>query len=333
MKYHEKWSSFRITLLLYAIVLIIPLTFYFIYTSFDTMDKDTKIIRQVGWLDGSIRSFAMNAPDHNHQQMVKDIDETVQNISTWVIQNNNSKFYLGAQTLSQDLLAVTTCWNTYKQKLSTYNTNTAIEKPHLTCLDSVKNLTLIMENMVYLKQKDFINMFYWNLAVLMVITLLIIYFVRAYIRQQMKKHAIHDHETKLFNKTYFCAELKSSCARAMRNKTPLSVLSISIDDFGEESKHYSQKIQTYLLKTFGGLIISLVRESDVACRYNENHFFILLPETSEENALVLEKRISEALEKRDFGVIPELNFRFATSHLNYKETAEAFIERIETLLK
>ena len=333
MKFHKEWSSFRITLLLYAIVLIIPLTFYFMYTSFNVMDRDTKIVRQIGWLDGSINSFAINAPDHNNRQMVKDIDETLKNISAWVVQNNGSEFYLGAQTLSQDLLEVTTCWDSYKEKLPSQHTDTTIKQPHFNCMDSVKNLTLLIENMVYLKQDHFINMFYWNLAVLMVITLLIIYFVRAYIHQQMKKHAIHDYETKLFNKKYFCAELKTSCARAARNNTPLSLLSISINDLGEESKQYSEKMQAYILKTFGGLITSLTRESDVACRYDENHFSILLPDTSEENALVLEKRVREALEKHDFGVVPELNFKFATAHLNFKESSEAFLSRTEGLLK
>jgi diguanylate cyclase (GGDEF)-like protein len=167
----------------------------------------------------------------------------------------------------------------------------------------------------------------------MILALLMIYLVRAYIRQQMKKHAIYDHETKLFNKKYFCAELKTSCARAVRNNAPLSLLTISIDDFGKESKQYGQKLQAYILKTFGGLITSVIRESDVACRYDENHFSILLPDTSEDNALVLEKRVRETLEKHDFGVIPELNFKFATAHLNYKESSEAFRGRTEGLLK
>jgi PleD family two-component response regulator len=81
------------------------------------------------------------------------------------------------------------------------------------------------------------------------------------------------------------------------------------------------------------LITSAIRESDVACRYDENHFSILLPDTSEDNALVLEKRIRETLDKHDFGVIPELNFKFATAHLNYKESSEAFRARTEGLLK
>ena len=142
----------------------------------------------------------------------------------------------------------------------------------------------------------------------MMLILLVIYLVRAYIHQQMKKHAIHDHETKLFNKKYFCAELKTSCARAERNDSPLSILSISIDDFGKGSKVYSKHTKDNILKMLGELITSLTRTSDVACRYDENHFSILLPDTPEENALILEGRIREAFEKHDFHATPNLNF-------------------------
>ena len=50
MKMQKEWSAFRLTLLLYSIVLIIPLTFYFLHTSFNTAQDDTKVIRQIGWL-------------------------------------------------------------------------------------------------------------------------------------------------------------------------------------------------------------------------------------------------------------------------------------------
>lgn len=333
MKLHKEWSSFRITLLLYAIIFIIPLTFYFVYSSFNTLDADTKVLRHAGWLEGTAMTLSIDPSDQNNQQLVKHIDEALQNLSVWVTQNNDSKFYLGGQTLSKDLLSVTTCWDTYKQKLSTHHTDTAIQKHHLTCMDSVKNLTLIIENMIYLKQKDFTNMFYWNLAIVMIITVLLIYLVRAYIHSQMRKHAIHDHETKLFNKKYFCAELKTSCARAVRNNSPLSLLAISIDDFGKESKSYDKKTKEYILNMLGELITSLTRTSDVASRYDESHFSILLPDTQEENALILERRVREELEKYDFGVIPKLHFKFATAHLNYKESSEAFRARTEKLLK
>ncbi len=45
----KEWSSFRITLLLYLVVFILPFSFYYVYTSFQTMQQDTKIVRQSTW--------------------------------------------------------------------------------------------------------------------------------------------------------------------------------------------------------------------------------------------------------------------------------------------
>ncbi len=325
----KEWSSFRITLILYLVIFILPFSFYFVYTSFQTMQNDTRIVHQSSSVSGAMAHLALM---QNDQKAVAHIDKALQEISPWVSQNSDSNLYIGSQTLSEDFSQIEACWTDYKEGYLKHG-HTAITQQSLQCYALTDTFATVIEKMVYLKQNKIINLFYGSLALAMIFALLMIYLVRVYIRQQMKKHAINDHDTKLFNKKYFCAELKSSCARAVRNNAPLSLLSISIDDFGEESKHYSQKIQTYLLKTCGGLITSLTRESDVACRYDDNHFSILLPDTSEENASNLEKRVRETLERHDFGVIPELNFRFATAHLNYKETPEAFIKRIETLLK
>ncbi|MDM5263081.1 GGDEF domain-containing protein [Sulfurovum sp. XTW-4] len=325
----KEWSSFRITLILYLVILILPFSFYFVYTSFQTMRNDTRIVHQSSWTAGAMVHLALM---QNDQETVAHIDKSLQKLSPWVSKNNDSNLYIGSQTLSEDFSQIEACWATYKENYLKHD-NTDKTQQSLQCYELTDTFATVIEKMVYLKQNKIINVFYMSLALAMIFALLMIYLVRAYIHQQMKKHAIHDHETKLFNKTYFCAELKTSCARAVRNNAPLSLLSISIDDFGKESKHYSQKMQAYLLKSFGGLITSLIRESDVACRYDDNHFSILLPDTSEENALILEKRVHETLEKHDFGAIPELNFKFATAHLHYKETPEAFMGRIETLLK
>jgi diguanylate cyclase (GGDEF)-like protein len=328
----KEWSSFRITLLLYILVLILPLSFYFVYSSFKTIQNDTKIVHQTAWMGGTVEYLALNLKSQNAQQTITHIDRTLQDISTWVTQNNDSKLYIGTESLSQDFAQVNSCWDEYKKIHPTQDT-LIINASSLQCWEYADALATNVEKMVYLKQNKMINLFYFALTVAMILTLLIIYMVRTYIHIQMKKHAIHDHETKLFNKKYFCAELKTSCARSTRNNSPLSMLSISIDDFGNGSKRYDKKTREHLLNILGGLITSLTRTSDVACRYDENHFSILLPDTPEENALILEGRVREALEKHDFGVTPELNFKFATAHLNDKESSETFITRTEQLLK
>ncbi len=318
MKMQKEWSSFRLTLLLYTLVFIMPLTFYFVYTSFNSAQNDTKVIHQIGWIEGVSESINTSSAYTLKQPMVQNIDAALQDISIWVRQNNNSKFYLGGETLSKDFSNVMTCWSKYKQK-SSYNIHDT------KCSHQIKNLTVIIENMVYLKQKNLVNMFYWNLAIAMLITLLLIYFVRVYIHKQMKKHSIHDHETHLFNQKYFLSELHSTFSGSIRHGNPLSLLSVSLNGFTE--KTYDKKTKNNLMKELGELFTSVTRNSDISCRYDENHFAVLLPLTNREHALILEDRLREALENHDFKVAPEMKFSFVTTEANAEETEEAFIAR------
>ena len=189
------------------------------------------------------------------------------------------------------------------------------------------SLAIIVEKMVYLKQKKMINLFYFSLTIAMMLILLVIYMVRIYIHKQMKKHAIHDHETKLFNKKYFMAELKITCSRSARHNYPLSILCVSIDNFEKENKTYNKRTKRNTLKVFGILMHALVRDGDIACRYDENHFFILLPFTEQENALILEERIRQALEKDNWMRTKKIVFKFKTTEFDKKESEEAFITR------
>jgi len=308
------------------------MSFYLVYASFKTIQNDTTIVFQSSQTGGLMEYLALAPETPNVKQMVTHIESNLQNISAWVDQNDKSELYIGAESLSVDFSEVVACWEQYKKVF--FSQDTAMIREHaLECQEKSNALAIVIEKMVYLKQNKMINLFYFALAVAMLLTLLIIYMVRLYIHNQIKKHAIHDHETKLFNKKYFCAELKTSSARADRNKAPLSLLAISINDFKKESKKYDTKTREHILNMLGGLITSLTRTSDVACRYDENRFSILLPDTPEENALILEGRIREAFEKHDFGVSPELTFTFTTTHLEDKESADAFIARIEVLLK
>ena len=94
---------------------------------------------------------------------------------------------------------------------------------------------------------------------------------------------------------------------------------------------YDKEKKEHILKVLGGMVTSLTRTSDVACRYDEDKLSILLTDTEEENALFLEGRIRESLERHDFGVSPQLNFKFSTIYFNMEETAEAFVSRAQDL--
>jgi len=318
----KEWSSFRITILLYLVVLLLPFSFYFVYTSFQTMQNNTNIVRQSSWTAGAIQYLATS----QSVQQIQQIDKTVLHLSSWVSQNSESKLYIGKQSLSEDFSEVNTCWNTYKSSLTT-NDGTMIQQQALECYETTEKLALIIEKMVYLKQKKLINLFYASLTIAMLLILLIIYFVRTYIHKQMKKHAIHDHETKLFNKKYFMAELKMSCSRSARHSFPLSMLRISINDIEKGNKTYTEREKRNIFKVFGILVHSLVRDGDIPCRYDDNIFLILLPFTEEHNANIFKVRIEEALKKDKWLSSKKISFDFNITEFDKEESEKAFIVR------
>ncbi len=323
----KEWSSFRITLVLYILVLILPLSFYFVYSSFQTIQNDTKVVHQTGWIGGAIEYIALDHIDQDKQHTItQHIDSAFEDISQWVINHDKSNFYIGSTSLSQDFAQVKMCWNSYKQMISEHNT-LSIRDNALQCWEKTTSLAIVVEKMVYLKQKKMINLFYSSLTIAMLLILLIIYMVRIYIHKQIKKHAIHDHDTKLFNKKYFMSELKITCSRSARHNYPLSILRISISDFEKENSTYPKRVKRNTLKVFGILMHSLVRDGDIACRYDDNHFLILLPFTEEENALTLKERIEQTLTKDKWITSKQIQFDFNTIEFDKKESKEALILR------
>ena len=136
---------------------------------------------------------------------------------------------------------------------------------------------------------------------------------------------MHDHETHLFNKKYFLSELHSTFDRSARHENPLSLISVTLNGFTD--KTYDKKSKRTLMQELGELFTSVTRNSDIACRYDEDHIVVLLPLTDKAHALILENRLKEALENHDFKVSPKMDFDLVTTEAALDETEEAFIAR------
>ena len=310
MKIGKEWESFRITLLLYIIVIVIPLTFYFVHNSFNSLKEDTRVMKQIGWINAILETHSADK--------LNIINKRLDEVSVWVNLNNNSEFYLGSQTLKKDFSDVKSCLN---------NKSTMVSQS-IKCSDTLKNLTVIIENMVYLKEDKLINLFYLTLSIVMILTLILIYMVRHYIETQIIKHAIYDTETKLFNKKYFTAQLKTACASAIRREQPLSIVSVFIPDMESENSTYSKNDKKHIFRVFGALLDSTVRDCDVACRYEDGLFFIMLPDTKKENAVFLEVRVDKIVKEHNFEVVPKPEFKFEISEYDRNKNPKMFIEEV-----
>jgi diguanylate cyclase (GGDEF)-like protein len=317
MHIRETHTSFKITALLYIVVVLLGMGFYYIYTSFENMQQDTHTMHQSGWLRGISEHHAKTPSP----EVLSQIRQTLETLSPWVDNHSHSDFYAGHTTLTQEYHQVKKCWETYPA---------STPKVQQQCRMATVALDSSISRIVYPEQQQLDNMLYIILVITLFTVLYLIYFVRLYIALQMKKHAIHDHETKLYNRKYLMEELKSTCARASRYDYPLSLLSVTITNFDNEG--YDEKIQARIMEILGGLITAMIRTSDVACRYDENHIVVLLPFTELSNAGILEARMKETFASHDFMVETAPAFKFSTIQYNHDESPDSCMKRAEAFI-
>ncbi|HMW88716.1 MAG TPA: GGDEF domain-containing protein [Candidatus Obscuribacter sp.] len=111
--------------------------------------------------------------------------------------------------------------------------------------------------------------------------------------EDIEKLALLDPVTELYNHRAFIKELKAELARAKRYKHPASLVMISIDGYDELSRQYGQLTCDALLKIASHAIRSALREVDVACKYSESNYGIILPQTSAAGASLVGERIRQ----------------------------------------
>lgn len=96
---------------------------------------------------------------------------------------------------------------------------------------------------------------------------------------------VTDPETGLNNRASFKVKLDEELKRAERYGVPLSALLIKL----------SGDVRPMTLKEIAGLLLLQSRDLDIIGRYGHSDFSLLLPNTPQEGAVLLARRISEAI--------------------------------------
>ncbi len=119
-------------------------------------------------------------------------------------------------------------------------------------------------------------------------------------KKSLVKSAICDELTGLYNRKYLHHRLDAEISRAKRYGTPLSVLLLDIDYFKIVNDMYGYDWGDILLKKIAQMLSALVRKEDVLTRYGDEEFIIVLPETSESQAMIFAERFRKDVEKMEF---------------------------------
>jgi diguanylate cyclase (GGDEF)-like protein len=93
----------------------------------------------------------------------------------------------------------------------------------------------------------------------------------------LRAQAIRDPVTGLYNKCYCREALDAELARAARSKTPVGILKLKLDQFEKADERFGDKAGVEILKILSSIIYRYVRKGDIACRFAESEFLVVLP--------------------------------------------------------
>ncbi|MBI5587251.1 MAG: sensor domain-containing diguanylate cyclase [Deltaproteobacteria bacterium] len=130
---------------------------------------------------------------------------------------------------------------------------------------------------------------------------------------RVQELTITDDLTKLYNSRFLHSRLEYEVERAKRFKNPVSMIFLDLDFFKEVNDSFGHLRGSQLLKEVAQLIIGLIRNVDMACRYGGDEFIIMMPETQKENAVVVAEKIRVAIREATFLRDDGINVRLTGS--------------------
>ncbi|MGA1843724.1 MAG: diguanylate cyclase [bacterium] len=169
------------------------------------------------------------------------------------------------------------------------------------------------------------------------------------VMDEMKRLAVTDGLTGLYNYRYFRERLDEEILRARRYERDLSLILMDLDNFKSVNDLFGHLKGDEVLVMASQLIRKNIRrvdkpsimkgeDDDITVRYGGEEFMIILPETPLDGAMVVAQRLKDLLKERINRILPVgeqgrecpiITGSFGVVTLKPDETADEFIRRVD----
>lgn len=115
--------------------------------------------------------------------------------------------------------------------------------------------------------------------------------------ERLKQSALTDPLTQVRNRRFFDQRLPEELTRRDRTQTAISCVFLDIDHFKSVNDTYGHGVGDDVLRQVAQRVQGVLRTHDVLARYGGEEFAVLLPETDNEEAMLVAQRIVFAVNK------------------------------------
>jgi diguanylate cyclase (GGDEF)-like protein len=151
---------------------------------------------------------------------------------------------------------------------------------------------------------------------------------------RLRDLSLKDEVTGLYNRRFFCLRLEEEILRSRRYHHPVSVVLIDLDNFKKINDTLGHGAGDETLQAFGQCALAHSRGMSVIARYGGDEFTVLLPQTSQADALTYANRLRAVMADAPIGPVPSVTASFGVATLAHDEsgTAEELIRAADAAL-
>ncbi|WP_150047888.1 MULTISPECIES: GGDEF domain-containing protein [Methylomonas] len=153
--------------------------------------------------------------------------------------------------------------------------------------------------------------------------------------QQALQKAYTDTLTQTHNRAAFNDTLMREIKRAARAERTLSLVFVDIDHFKRINDNYGHACGDLALSSLAGWIKESIRGSDAVFRYGGEEFVILLPDTGNDEAVLIAERIRAGIEAHTLAygmTVLNITASLGVSSLREGDSMESLVKRADAAM-
>ena len=179
----------------------------------------------------------------------------------------------------------------YKEYTENNNVKTIIIFP-ISVKDQFKGFLSVFSPRKELKEDElsFLNLFARQIELAITI---------ANLFETVKKQAVTDHLTNLFNRRFFEDALHREATRSLRTKQPFCLIGLDLDHLKKINDTYGHSMGDKAIATIANVIIKNARSVDIPSRFGGEEFFIILPGIDAKGGIAAAERIRSSIESAE----------------------------------